>query len=124
MLARISPSLVAKFLSLTGYADFLNTTWKTGNKFGNETATTGQIYSDNSVTINVTIPSSLAGLLNHRQLWFLGRLQQGWLPNAENIESVWRVSLRTARRDIALLTDIGLIRFEGARKTGWYELMD
>jgi Fic family protein len=68
------------------------------------------------------LPSSLAALLNHRQLWFLGRLQQGWFPNAENIETTWRVSLRTAQRDIATLVDIGLVRFTGARKTGWYEL--
>lgn len=122
LLSRTSPSLVAKFLTLTGYGDILRIAWQTGDDFGNGTATIRQIYSDNSVSINVTLPSSLAALLNHRQLWFLGRLQQGWFPNAENIETTWRVSLRTAQRDIATLVDIGLVRFTGARKTGWYEL--
>lgn len=122
LLARTSPSLVAKFLTMTGYNDILNTAWKTGHEFDQEDAGFRQIYSDNSVTINVTAPRKIASLLNHRQLWFLGRLQQGWLPTASDIELSWCVNIRTARRDISGLVDLGLVRFEGARKTGWYEL--
>jgi Fic family protein len=79
-----------------------------------------KIYSVSSVTINVTLPLTQASNLNQRQLWFLGRVQQGLTSKADDIEAAWGVTLRTAKRDIAGLIDLQLIRFSGARKNGRY----
>lgn len=73
------------------------------------------------VTINVSVNLGLAGKLNQRQLWFLGELQNHKEVRAEDIATAWEVALRTAKRDVAGLSAAGMIRFVGARKTGWYE---
>jgi len=82
------------------------------------------IYSDRFVSINVVVDSLVSGQLNQRQLWFLGRLQQGISVKAEDIVPVWRTTFRTARRDIAGLVAARIICFTGARKKGRYELYD
>jgi len=89
-----------------------------------KTRTRQSIYKDRFVSINVVVDALTSGQLNKRQLWFLGRLQQGDSVKAENIVSVWRSTPRTARRDIAGLIAVRLIRFTGARRNGRYELYD
>lgn len=79
-------------------------------------------YSDNNVTIQVTVDLDTASRLNQRQLWFLGRLQRGDAPHADAIAKTWGVTLRTARRDVAALVALKLARFVGPNKTGHYEL--
>ena len=79
------------------------------------------IYSARSCTINVTLNIESAGKLNQRQLWFLGLLQQGHKIKAADIMAVWKVSFRAAKYDVAGLADLELVRFVGARKTGYYE---
>ena len=81
-----------------------------------------KIYSVSSVTINVTLPLARVADLNQRQLWLLGRLQQGLISKADDIEAAWGVTLRTAKRDIAGLINLDLIYFHGARKNGRYQL--
>jgi len=81
------------------------------------------IYSDRFVSINVVVDLQAGGQLNRRQLWFLGKLQQGKRVKAESIVSKWRSTPRTARRDIAGLMAARLICFIGARRNGHYEIM-
>ena len=81
-----------------------------------------EVYSDNSVTINVVINPSVATILNERQLWFLGMIQNGNKPKTEAICDFWAVTMRTAKRDIACLMEKRLVVFTGARKTGSYVL--
>ena len=40
---------------------------------------------------------------------------------ADHIAAIWQVSIRMAKYDVEVLVKTGLIRFVGARKTGWYE---
>jgi len=80
------------------------------------------INSDRYVSINVVVDALVGSKLNKRQLWFLGRLQQGNKIKADDIVAAWRVDPRSARRDIAGLVKNHLIRFAGARKNGKYEL--
>lgn len=58
--------------------------------------------------------------LNERQRWFLGRVAAGHRCRAADICGHWKVSAKTARRDIAALSAMGLIRFTGARRNGCY----
>lgn len=58
--------------------------------------------------------------LNERQHWFLARVAQGSRSNASEIVSIWQVSLKTARRDIAVLKAAGLIQYVGSRRKGRY----
>ena len=58
--------------------------------------------------------------LNERQRWFLGRVAAGHRCRAADICGHWKVSAKTARRDIAALSAMGLIRFTGARRNGRY----
>jgi hypothetical protein len=88
---------------------------------GGHNAVAEPVYSAKSCTINTAVDIERAGRLNQRQLWFLGLLQQGHRSRARDIMSVWRVSARAAKYDLAGLTDLNLIRFSGARKTGYYE---
>lgn len=58
--------------------------------------------------------------LNARQHWFLARVSEGGRCGANEIVSIWQVSLKTARRDIAALKAAGLIRYVGSHRKGRY----
>lgn len=66
------------------------------------------------------INDPITDALNDRQRWFLGRVAAGHRCRAADICSHWKVSAKTARRDIAALSAMGLIRFTGARRNGRY----
>ena len=57
--------------------------------------------------------------LNERQRWFLDRVADGRC-GANEIAVAWTVSLKTARRDIATLKEVGLISYVGSRRRGRY----
>lgn len=57
-----------------------------------------------------------------RQTWFLEALAKGSHVSAAGIMERWRVSEKTARRDIAALTASGMIEFVGTRRSGRYRL--
>lgn len=58
--------------------------------------------------------------LNERQRWFLTRVAAGDRVGASEIASTWKVSLKTARRDIADLKDKTLIFYVGSPRKGRY----
>ena len=66
------------------------------------------------------INDPITDALNERQRWFLGRVAAGHRCRAADICGHWKVSAKTARRDIAALSAMGLIRFTGARRNGRY----
>lgn len=75
-------------------------------------------------TINETMNGTKTGNdpindpINERQRWFLGRLSEGMVINMDSIVARWGVSRVTAKRDVKLLRDLGMIEFIGALKTG------
>lgn len=79
----------------------------------------GDIYGD----IDVTINCSESARLNPRQKWFLERVARNEKCTAEDIASHWGITLRTAKRDIALLRDDGRIIFVGSRRLGRYVIL-
>lgn len=128
VLARHTPVIVEAFLGLVGYAGlwelYQEKTSSQDNAMSRrKTGRSNAKYSDKNVTIQVTVDLDMASRLNQRQLWFLGRLQRGGAPNAEAIATTWAVTLRTARRDVAALAGMNLVRFVGANKTGHYEMI-
>lgn len=82
------------------------------------------VYSDKFVHLDVIIDLEIATLLNQRQLWFLGELQNSPAVRADAIVSVWGKTLRTARRDIQGMLDIDMIAYCGAPKNGHYVLCE
>jgi hypothetical protein len=61
--------------------------------------------------------------LSERQRWFLEQVSEGTLLGAKEISSVWRVSLKTARRDIGELQRARLVQYVGSRRRGIYKLL-
>jgi len=82
------------------------------------------VYSDKFVHLDVVIDLEIATLMNERQLWFLGELQNKVDIRADAIVSVWGKSLRTARRDIQGMLDFDMIVYRGPNKTGHYILVE
>lgn len=73
--------------------------------------------------INPIADSRKISDLNLRQLCFVYEIHNGSNPNSESIQGRWSVSKETAKRDIAKLKRLKLIRFVGARRNGQYELV-
>jgi hypothetical protein len=60
--------------------------------------------------------------LNPRQRWFLEALTAGREVRAGDLQRRWGVSEKTARRDVVVLKNRGMIEFVGPPKTGRYRL--
>lgn len=58
--------------------------------------------------------------LNPRQRWYLEALAAGKDVRADDLRRRWRVSQKTARRDVAALKGRGIIEFVGPPRTGRY----
>jgi len=58
--------------------------------------------------------------LNERQYWFLARIAEGGRYGATEIMAMWKVSLKTARRDIRGLQEASLLVYVGSRRKGRY----
>jgi ATP-dependent DNA helicase RecG len=76
---------------------------------------------DVDVTIkDVDVPINLA--LNERQIWFLEMISKGYEIRSPDLSKHWKVTNKTAKRDISYLQEHDLISFTGSRKTGFYIL--
>lgn len=60
--------------------------------------------------------------VNDRQKWFLGQTAKGIRTSSTDFASYWKISQKTAKRDITYLKKKGLIEFSGAPKNGIYRL--
>ncbi|MBU2655657.1 hypothetical protein KOE73_14990 [Acidomonas methanolica] len=58
--------------------------------------------------------------LNERQHWFLTKVAEGDRCGATEIMATWKVSLKTARRDIRGLQQAKLLVYVGSRRKGRY----
>lgn len=58
--------------------------------------------------------------INERQHWFLMRVAEGGRCRATDIMAMWKVSLKTARRDIRGLQQANLLEYVGSRRKGRY----
>lgn len=92
----------------------LNARWKKWKK----PATIG----DKLVTIHACVDRHLTGQMNHRQLWFLGQLQQGHEMHLQNLLDVWNIHQRTAKRDLAGMMEARVIVARRFGRNCRYEL--
>jgi len=129
VLAAIYPEILKGLLKMIGRVDV----WRYSLLKGVPGKMVGQIgeqqdpravYSDKFVHIDVVIDLEFATSLNQRQLWFLGETQNNSHVRADAIVTVWRKTLRTARRDIQGMLDIDMIAYCGAPKNGRYILCE
>jgi predicted DNA-binding transcriptional regulator YafY len=58
--------------------------------------------------------------LNHRQIWFLHQLNAGRRIRVGELRREHNVSEKTAKRDIAGLRQLNMIRYVGSRRRGEY----
>lgn len=80
----------------------------------------GDIFSKTHVTINFSVNKKLPNILNERQIWFVQELQSGNNQKPSDIAEKWFVNIRTAKRDVSLLQEKGLVKFKGSRRYGKY----
>jgi len=76
-------------------------------------------FSGENVPINVPIKS-----LNGRQRWFLILLTRKNRASADDITKHFKVTIKTARRDIMGLKEMEKVRFTGAKRTGRYQIIE
>jgi len=69
-----------------------------------------EIYSKANVPVNV--PVSLH--LNERQVWFLEKLTEGMHFRSPDLVKQWKVSEKTAKRDILVIQEHKLVEFVGS----------
>lgn len=121
MLAQYYPAVLVLLLKLSGH-DYLCPYILPPEQVSGarETAPTLAEIAAINVPINVLI-SSWPKDLNERQIWFLSTLRRDMKIAAADIAKRWRVTEKTAKRDIAHLKAHGLIAYVGAKKTGRYE---
>lgn len=127
MLAQSSPNVLRVLLQLIGHgymAEFISWEFSPANRplRGAGISNDANIYGERFFTINVTLAPQTAAKLNQRQLWFFGLMQRGREARASDISDTWKVTMRTAKSDLAGLIKLELIRFVGARKNGMYVL--
>lgn len=94
--------------------------YATGEKTTGKAATRGQ--GDGSKRDPKRDPINVPDLseLNERQRWFLALVEEGRRCGAKEIVAGWKVSLKTARRDISTLQQTQLLEYIGSRRRGRY----
>jgi Fic family protein len=80
-----------------------------------------QSRGDKSVTPQNPEAGLLSPTLNRRQVWFLEEIRKGRRLNSTDLAANWRVTERTAKRDIRGLVQQGFVKFRKNGASGWYE---
>ena len=111
-LAKVSPSVFTLLLQRTLIT---MPDWNTNGP------TNSNLQDCKNVPINVPINVPLN--LNYRQFWFLKLLETESKLKAKDIVQKFKVCEKTARRDIRKLQEFGKIKFSGAKKNGYYEIL-
>lgn len=99
-----------------------------GDDILDDLALISRVHSEGSIDTNAAdfkpknVPINVPIKLNKRQKWFLLKLKHDSI-SAQNLAQHWNIDIKTARRDIKVLKDAGMICFIGSRKTGRYEII-
>lgn len=93
-----------------------------GTEYDRENDRNGDRKNDRDSSSEDRPIQSVRGMpLNLRQRWYLDTLSLGLDVRAADLRRHWGVSEKTARRDLAELKALGMIRFIGPRRGGRYE---
>lgn len=75
------------------------------------------------INVPVNVPINVpVNAVNERQQWFLEQLSAGKQTKATDISAHWKVTEKSAKRDIADLKTRGIIEFVGAPRNGFYRV--
>lgn len=117
ILARVYPEVMIAILEQTGYeylVPFMMPILQTKKS--------KKISKKSGKNVPINVPIKFQNVqLNHRQCWFLVRLQEGAKISVHDICDHWAVSIKSAKRDIADMKRRGVIEFQGPKKTGFYK---
>lgn len=119
MLVQRYPEILKAFLEASGYGYLAaHIRSMAGENDDDEAAASAPAEAVQDVPINV--PNRF---LNERQAWFLILLEGADKARAEDIAAEFRVSIKTAKRDIEGLKTAGKIQFIGSKRSGRYEIV-
>lgn len=121
-LARSSPSILQIVLEQIGGADLRDAFALININEKKSVFEKSRKIAEKNFRIDVEVSARIGKSLNQRQLWFLTCLRQGEQLKSSAIATEWQVTDRSARADIAEMVRLELIRFQGAKKTGFYML--
>lgn len=79
-----------------------------------------EVYSINFDTIKSPDVLDVVRQLGIRQVWFYSQLKKGRRYGVDDIVAFWGVGTATAKRDIADLVRLKLVRFIGSKRNGYY----
>ncbi|MDC7675136.1 hypothetical protein [Asticcacaulis machinosus] len=121
VLARSSPTILVFVVREIGGDDLVDA-FETFSRrrTSTEVSSTPPFVRSINVSNNGTLNGTIS--LNRRQTWFVSELSKGHACDARNIVNYWKVSIRTARRDLAELLRHKRIRYIGAKRKGMYEI--
>jgi hypothetical protein len=71
--------------------------------------------------VPLNVPANVP--VNVRQRWFLEALAAGQRPKPSDLAEHFGVTIKTAKRDVAVLRDRSVVVFVGAAKNGYYALL-
>jgi|GEM_PF-195529 len=71
--------------------------------------------------VPLNVPANVP--VNVRQRWFLEALATGQRPKPSDLAERFGVTIKTAKRDVAMLRDRSVVVFVGATKNGYYALL-
>jgi len=79
-----------------------------------------EVYSINFDTIKSPDVLDVVRQLGIRQVWFYSQLKKDRRYGIDDIVTFWGVGAATAKRDIADLVRLGLVRYVGSKRAGYY----
>ena len=79
-----------------------------------------EVFSINFDAIKSPDVLDLVRQLGIRQVWFYSQLKKGRRYGVNDIVAFWEVGTATAKRDIADLVRLGLVRYVGSKRNGYY----
>lgn len=120
MLAQKYPAILKAFLEVSGHG-YLIAYVRSTTTVNDENKMPISVEAFRDILNTAHVPKNI---FNERQTWFLIRLRRTNTARAEDIAGHFKVSLKTALRDIKELKEIGQIHFVGSKRTGKYAIIE
>ena len=116
-----SPEFLAAILKVIGYGDLTqHIMLRDKHNTPLKAVPTIEVYSINFDAIKSPDVLDLVRQLGIRQVWFYSQLKKGRRYGVNDIVAFWEVGTATAKRDIADLVRLGLVRYVGSKRNGYY----
>lgn len=118
-----APEFLSAIMKAIGYADLAEYI-EQRQRQENENKSTGKIEVI-SIIFDTNDSASTLDLIRQlsiRQVWFYGELKKGSSPGLIDLIRFWDVGEATAKRDLSDLARLGLVRFVGTKRSGYYEI--